>query len=327
MNLQKYQYYLGLGGVLVLYLLLYFFFVRPYGADVKKNLGGLTAQKKTIDEYNKRKDKLPNDRVIKYHQEQKEKLDKTIQDAYDFYKKKDEEYLERWFKKIEEDLSKTGKKLPELYVFQPAYENEKKRLVKEYSDKKEGLRVEKETKKGKTGDEFPETTKSKISEIEEILPFVTAKEDIVTNPQMKTVQKQFWVIEYFLKILEKGKMRTLARYKFLNDWQEGPEKKLFDRRSIELYGQVNYEDIPGLIREILHNPYLMTQITKMSVERDRVYKPETIPITIPWGPEKVEEREKKATEEYFKKNPEKGRLPGVWITIQCDILDYRGEPK
>ena len=325
MDIQKYKFYVGLGIALLIYVGIYTVMVRPYSKKIRIKFNSLRNKKNDINNYLNMKASLANDQMIEYHNQQKELLQGNIKKSYAFFNERDL-FIERWFPKIEDDLKNSGRKLPELYVFQPAYNKQKQKLIEKYSAGGSGkMKITRKAWSSEKKEDFIPGpggfgVQSETNEVEEILPLASAK-DVVTNPQMKKVQKQFWLIEKFLEILEEGKMRTLSSYKFSNDsWQETPEKNTFIKRSLSLTGTVDYENIPLLLQQILSNKYFMTEITAVNVDRIGNYKPIPIEVFVPWGKNKEQ-----ALQEFKKKNPTQGRLPAVTIALQCDVLDYEGE--
>ena len=325
MDIQKYKFYIGLGIALLVYVGIYAVMVRPYAKKIRVRSSSLKNKSNDIGKYLKMKQSLANDRMIEYHNKQKQLLQQNIEKAYAFFKEKDQ-FIERWFPKIEADLKNSGRKLPELYVFQPAYDKQKQQLIEKYSAGGSGkLKITRKTWSGEKKDDFIPGpggfgAPSETNEVEEILPLASAKE-IVTNPQMKKVQKQYWLIEKFLEIFEEGKMKTLSGYKFSNDsWQESPEKHAFVKRTIAITGTVDYENVSLLLQQVLSNKYFITEITAVNIDRIEKYKPIPIEVFVPWGKTKEQ-----ALEEFKKKNPSQGSLPAVKISFTCNVLDYEGE--
>lgn len=315
MDIQKHGFYVALGGVIAIYIIAYLLFVRPDSIKIYKQSRILKGKNGQIQQYLGRQSNLPNDKIIEYHKEQRSLLEKNLTEALNFFKEKDKE-LEKWFKLINEDLEKKGNKLPELDYFQVVYAREKNDLINDYLSKTEGLKIGKPKKDDFTSEDFD--PKSKVKEIENVLPFVSPRE-IVTNSNMKKVQKQFWLIQRFLEFCELGKMKILSKYKFLEQWQDSIEED-FITRKIEITGNMEYGDIPFLIQAILDNKFFLIDITYLGIKRDIDYKPESIVVDVKWG-----QTEEQAKKEYTTKNPDKGTLPLVEVTLRCDVLDYQSK--
>lgn len=314
-DIHKHGFYLALGGIVLVYIFVYLAFINPAGKAIEKQSRILNGKKNQVQEYLNKKEGLPKEKVIQYHKQQKEKLEASLQEALNFFKEKDQA-IEKWFDDIQKSLDKSGSKIPELDYFHAVYAREKARLVQSYATKTQGLKIIK-NKKDELGGDLDLDLKNKEKEVESILPLSTNRE-IVSNAQIKKAQKQFWLIQNFLDILEKGKLKTLTKYQFTNAGQEAGDE-LFVTRSIEIVGQMNYEDISLLLQTILNNPdFLVTGITYLSIKRDTTYKPEPILIDVKWG-----QTEEVANEEYMKKKPEK--LPFVEITLRWDVLDYQNK--
>lgn len=315
-DIQKNGFYLALGGVLVVYIISYLLFISPEQQKIKKQSNTLSSKNKQIQEYLNKQSNLPNDKIIEYHKQQRTLLEKNLAESLEFFKEKDKE-LEKWFDVINETLEKTGNKLPELDYFQVVYAREKNNLINHYLSKTEGLKISK-AKKDDFASDLELDPKNKGKEIEAILPFVSPRE-IVTNSHMKRVQKQFWLIQNFLKFLELGKMKSLTKYKFVNQWQDSVDEN-FVARTIEVSGNIEYGDIPFLVEAVLNNKDFLTEITYLGVKRDTAYKPGAILVDVKWG-----QTEEQALKEYTDKNPDKGNLPLVEVTLRCDVLDYQGK--
>jgi len=315
MDIQKHGFYIALGGVIAIYIIAYLVFVHPASEKIQKQSRNLTAKNNQIQEYLGKKSNLPNDKIIEYHKQQRSLLEKNLTEVLSFFKEKDKE-LEKWFDVINEDLEKKGNKLPELDYFQVVYAREKNNLINFYLGKTEGLKIGKAKKDDFVSEDFD--PKSKVKEIETILPFVSPRE-IVTNSNMKKVQKQFWLIQKFLEFAELGKMKVLSKYRFVNQWQDSVEED-FITRTVEIVGNIEYGDIPLLIQAILDNKAFLIDVSYLSVKRDIGYKPESIVVDVKWG-----QTEDQALKEYATKNPDKGNLPLVEVTLRCDILDYQSK--
>ncbi len=315
-DIQKNGFYLALGGILVVYIIAYLAVVSPEKEKIKKQSNTLSGKNRQIQEYLGKQNNIPNDKIIEYYKQQRTLLEKNLADALEFFKEKDKE-LEKWFDVIHESLEKSGNKLPELDYFQVVYARERNNLINSYLNKTEGLKISK-SKKDDFATDAEFDPKNKGKEIEAILPFVSPRE-IVTNSHMRRVQKQFWLIQNFLKFAELGKMKTLNKYKFVNQWQDGIEEN-FVTRTVEIGGNIEYGDIPFLVQSILNNKDFLTEITYLSVKRDTSYKPGAILVDVKWG-----QTEEQALKEYNDKNPDKGNLPLVEVTLRCDVLDYQGK--
>lgn len=312
MDIQKHGFYIGLGAVLLLYLGAYFIAVTPYNKKIKRSTRKLRKTRSSIKKYLKQKDSLPNDRVIGAHQKRKDELIRARKKALKFFEDKDKN-IERWFDSIKKELNGPDD-VPKLDFFQVVYDKETQRVIEKYADRTSDELM----KIGARDDSFEaivQTPKEKQNIVRGILPFVSSQ-DILTESKMREVQKQFWVIEGFLDVLEKGKLKNLKAFKFTSRWGNEQTKK-FNKYAIEIVGDIEYQNIALLVNNILTNPHFMTDIEKINVSRDNTYKPKQITVPVKWG-----QTEKEALKQFMKDNKSKAKLPLVKISTKFYIYDY-----
>ncbi len=320
-DIRKHGFYLILLGVALLYVVLYILLV-PDSKQMKKQTSTLQTRQEGITKYLSDKSKIPNPDIIEYHKQQSEKLEGILRSVRDDFIKKDNE-LEQWFEDIARDLQKQGKKYPVYDHFQAVYSREKNKMLEWYANKSDGMKIMRPTREMPFGTlEDTIDPKAKMREIEQILPLTPQQEikNIVTDLLMKKAQKQFWLIQKMVKVLEDGKLKKLYRYRWLNQqWVDNTEE-MFVRRGIEIAGQIDYGDLSFLMEEMLNNPYFLLEITKVSIRRDTTYRPETLSIDLKW-----KQTQEEGLEEYFRRNPSKSRMPPLDIVIQFNILDYQSK--
>lgn len=312
--LQKNVFYLGLAALLGVYLVVYFVLIAPMQGTIKKETAKLNKSLSQTGEYLSKKN-LANDEVVKYHEERKNLLNESLQKVMAFHAERDKE-LEKWFPDIEDKLQKAQSKVPELDFFQAVYSRERQELINKYSDPKYPLRIQKRS-------DFTSidlNTQERAQEVQDVLPLVIPTK-IVTESDMKRVQKQFWLLQGMLGILEQGKMKAMNNYKFQKPREErlgeGNEEVSFTIHTVEISGTIEYAVVPALVNELLNNKKkLMVQIGRISIQRDKTYRAPTHTIEVMQG-----ETEKDAMERWRQKQG-KEEIPTVNITIVCGILDY-----
>lgn len=310
-DFRKYGFYLGLGGVVVLYIILYILLIpakRKYIAP----LNNLIDQQTAINKFLSPKNPLPNDELIKYHQKIQADLENYLNNVNTELIKRDI-YLEQWFDDLQQNMKLQATTEPKIEEFQTVYSVKRTNLVNTYANKTEGLLLGQTA--GSTVDD-PKNRRMKIQS--EILPPEMFQNPLSNPDLIKRAQKQFWIVEKILQVAEKGKLKRLHSYRFLGNWEDSNTKDFFIRRKIELIGQIEYGDIPIFIQEILNNPYFFTEISKISMRRDNNYRPEVVRLDV-----RYDQSEAKVLEEYLRKNPTKGRLPLVEVRVHVDILDYQ----
>lgn len=307
--LEKYKFYLILGGVLVGYLLIYMVFVTPISKNITKDLIKLESKKTAVkvfcDKYRQEK-RLPTQELVQFHEEHKRKLNETLQSVLAFFSKRDKD-IEKWFPEIEKAANNTSG--PELSVFLEIYDQRRQELINKFVKQDAPFII------GRVlDDDSFEDTRKKFFAIQDILR-LPAPRDIVTETEMKLVQKQYWILVAFLEILERGKLKVLSTYKFTRGEDKSSQ---FNVHTLELVGKIDYEDVPFLLQEIFNNPKLMLEVTAVNVQRDKEYRPPTYVLPIPPGKD-----EKQVLEEWKKSNKGKDSFPPIFIKLGCRLLDYR----
>jgi len=355
-DFQKCRFYIILFIILLVYFLVYMMTTRGSKTELSNSLNQLTKSSKKIDEYLKDSDRLPSDKIIEYHKEKQEVLKKNLAQVKQFFQDQ-EKQLESWFTEREPDQDN----------FTALYEREKSTLVGKYIDKQEGLQIispVKENNNSSAGfrvvDDLNIDSKVREKEIEKIIN-IPQKRDIL-NSTLKQVQKKFWVIKNFLVLLEEGKLKVLHKFEFLDkDWNTKTNPTaLFDRRRISIEGEIDYEDIPYLVKTILNasNIEPFQEVSQEPTEENSANEAEIEPESetknqkndpaIKFDPTKFNflteikslsikrdatyrpenividvkwnEEQEEAREKYYKKNPI--HLPAVTITMRIDLFDY-----
>jgi len=309
-DIRKHGFYLGLAGALVLYIILYIVLI-PNKKAYQLPFNKLSGQNQEVSDLLAQKN-LPSDELIQYHQDLQIKLQNHIQAVNNTFKKKDE-HLEQWFDEIAQNMKVQNLSEPKLDDFQTMYSYKRNRLVETYASKTEGLLLTKAS--GLTFDD-PKTRKNNIQN--EILPPELNNNPLSNQDLIKRAQKQFWMVEKMLLVIEKGKMKKLNSYRFIGNWEDTNARTFFIRRKIELVGQMEYGDISYFLQEVLNNQYFLTEITKLSIRRDNTYRPDVIKLDV-----RYDQTDEKVLEEYMRKNVSKGKFPLVEITVHIDIFDYQ----
>lgn len=309
-DIRKHGFYLGLAGALVLYIILYIVLI-PNKKAYQLPFNKLSGQNQEVTDLLAQKN-LPSDELIQYHQDLQIKLQNHIQAVNNTFKQKDE-YLEQWFDEIAQNMKIQNLSEPKLDDFQTMYSYKRNRLIETYAAKTEGLLLSKAS--GLTFDD-PKTRKNNIQN--EILPPELNNNPLSNQDLIKRAQKQFWMIEKMLLVIEKGKMKKLNSYRFIGNWEDTNARTFFIRRKIELVGQMEYGDISYFLQEVLNNQYFLTEITKVSIRRDNTYRPDVIKLDV-----RYDQTDEKVLEEYMRKNVSKGKFPLVEVTVHVDIFDYQ----
>lgn len=304
--LQKNGFYVGLLAVLGVYIMGYLIFIAPMQKAITRETRNLQGVVGKMQEYNS-KPSLPNEAVVRYHEQQKQLLSETLQKVVEFYSKRDQA-IEKWFSDIEEKVQKG--KVPELDFFQAVYSRQRQELLNKYADAKAALRIAK-----RSGFALDLTPQERAQEIQDILQLVPPNK-IVTESDMKRLQKQFCLMQGILETFETGKLKQLSNFRFLKSKEL--DEASFVVHTLEFTGAMDYSDIPALTQELLNNKRdFMIELSAINIQRDRQYRPQEHTIELKLG-----ESEQEGLERWKKENAGKENLPLVYVHFICRILDY-----
>jgi hypothetical protein len=307
--LQKHGFYVGLLAVLGVYIVAYLVLIAPMQKTITRETNNLKSLVGKMQGYAD-KPSLPNEAVVRYHEEQKQRINETLQKVLDFYSKRDQA-IEKWFPEIDEKLPKGSVKVPELDFFQAVYAKHRQELLNKYADNKCPLRIAKRS--GFAA--FELSQQERAQEIQDILQLMLPNK-IVTESDMKKLQKQFTLMQGLLEILEAGKLKNLTIFRFSKSREA--EEISFVIHNVEVTGAMEYSDIPTLTQEILNNKKeFMVEIASLNIQRDRQYRPKETKIYLKLG-----ESEAEGLERWKKENAGKEDTPLVFVHFICRILDY-----
>jgi hypothetical protein len=313
--LQKHSFYVGLGAVLGVYFLIYVILIAPMSKTITRESGKLSGMLNKMKEYSG-KPSLPNEEVVNYHEQQKSLLNENLQKVLSFYSKRDEG-LEKWFPEIAGKLQKNSTTVPELDFFQAVYQSERQALINKYADPKCPFVIAKRV------DIVDPSPQGRMQEVQDILPLKTPSK-IVTESDMKTAQKEFWLLQGILEILEQSKLKVLTNLRFVREYEApGVTGATFIVHAVEFSGAIDYPDVSFFVHELLNNKKnFMVELGGVSIQRDRQHRPKVTKIVLLLG-----ESEKDGLERWKQQNQGKQTFPPVFINMGLRILDYQQPEK
>lgn len=321
-HLQKHKFYVALGGVLLLYLLLYYFLVSPVEGELKVYTRKLQSAKGFITKQQQsHQTGFPSKETIAFYQSQKKVLEANLSAIHKYFESKDA-ILEKWFEGL---TIYEGTQMPVLTEFHSHYRDRSRLLFEECNrlDYGEGSKVRVIDDSGKP--------------VEEILPLEKSLSRISTLQAMRTKQKEFWIIQGILELAALGRLKELSffapiKYNYIPRREDSKDGKYdpFLYHQAEFKGKIEYSDVPFLIESLLKgrisgkNPEqpeeFMIELLKIDVDRKEVKEIETMAVPIEHDEEDVPGALRRWKEEH-REELEKNLYP-VTVTVRCKILDY-----
>ncbi len=306
--IEKHKFYVGLGGVVALYLILYMLVVSPMWNDKRKGidrkLKRLEGSARQLGQYLDPSRNVPHQDLIDYHTRQQEKLTKDKEAILQYFSTKDG-YLEQVFPEIKE-AADAGK--VELAYFKAVYSNEKGNLISKYV---QGNNIQ-----------FPSSfDKSPAVVVEEVL---NLPDKVIFSSKILETQKEFQMTKGFLELLERGKLNLLEKFerKKVSPPKGQDDTSFFTKHEVTIQGEIDFQNVPLLVQQVLVNEFFLTEIKSVDVSR-KDYSPETEVIFVKWDKRDKEERRREAQQEH--ESGKKKNNVAVKITLSCNILDYKNE--
>lgn len=256
--MKKNLFWLLLGGIVIIQVILYFLFIAPQGSELGILAEELQNKSRRLEDLAKKE--IPTADAIAKHSEHKRLLEEEYKKVVQFYRNKDDMSLEKWF------VGSPGSP-PPVDWFKAKYADEFNLLRRKCEEA--GLRIvmapaDASDEERKIVAEWPKPATSDASEtLSKGGGFGFWEAQDITTMNQKTAQKQYWVqktvAEAFLsagtKALVGVSFAKLPKPKPAGKVREEKEpqtefEKLFDVIEVKFLVQVDYKNIGKIMSAV-----------------------------------------------------------------------------